>query len=786
MQRMAYALHSRAQEAFGLPALLVFRNTKGTQVFFVRCFRGLRASARFDTIVKKSVQKFFTVSVFSFFLALIAGCAEISTDAYVFPSKSAEVSSALKNVTLAVSSSASLLSVSSSRTIAPSAYNASELNFFLGGKNVGTGASLAVQQVEFVPNENSSSSGTIVVPLNSYNYILVLLAIPKSTTISLTSSTYVGDIVSSAVLAGNTTADLRYNSDSSVNFYLSPEGLSGNGSYSIKFYLNDWSSASRSTGDPDNSNLSVVDNVSVGLYDIVGGSLVTGTDAESQSFASALSADTAYSYTNSAVAPGTYDLCVTFTYAGKYFIYSDKIIILPYQTTSATIGIPDILQAVPAAPTEFKQGYLLPDSDESNYYRVAFSWEDNSNTETGFELQLLDITDLSSVTTESENSETTWAAVSSTQITSWTTDFEGSSNRYALSLSRNSTGAVFYLPLGKRYLARIRSVNNDIGGSAWCYAASDDVSLTIPAGESTATNEYLTDSESVSATAFTTAIINLFRITYNVVGGTFSQTTNKTYYFEQISDGIPILTPNGVSINGSYVYTNAPVLLSNGSTSWSYWAISNLDGEKYPMSYTQCSASSAYDESITYYNRYKRTDSRLEETLSQYDINGSEYTFKAYNPQPTQSEFETSPTNYYTSDGNLANYIGCKNLSLYAVYESDASDSSTATDYSIKTNLDFAVLADLTACTISNYMFRAPASTSTFNLSYDYKTTSFTYDSVSLTLTENGGSEIGTYSPTSQIFSFSPSNLSAGIYTLTITATKSGAEFRTSLIMILE
>ena len=726
--------------------------------------------------MKNNALQFFTVSVFSFLLLLFAGCEHINTDAYMFESTTSIVSSGLKSVKLVVSSNASLLSVRKSRTIVPSAYNADELNFYLGGKNIGTGANLAVQQVQFVASADATSSGTIVVPLKSYNYSLVLLAIPKTTTISLSSDTYVASIVSFAVLAGSTTADLRYNNDSSVNFYLSSEGLSGNGSYDIDFYLKDWSTASLSAGDPNNSDIAVVNNVKIALYDIVGGDAVDGTEVEGLGFASYLSDSSAYSYTNSTVPPGTYDLCVTFSFNGKYFIYSDKIVILPYQTTSALIAIPDILQVVPAAPSELKQGYILPASDESNYYRAAFSWTDNSNTETGFELQLLDVSDLSSITVDSANTESTWNSVSTSQITSYSTDFEGSSAWYALSFSRNSTGAVFYLPLGKRYLARIRSVNNDVGGSSWAYASSDSFSLTIPTGESTATTAILTDSETLSVSAFNTSLVNLFRITYSLAGGTFSKSMTNSYYFDQILGGVPVLVPDGESTTANSVYPQ-PVSLFLGERAWSYWAISSLDGEEYPGSYIQCTSSSVYNASTTYYNQKRRTDLGLSTT----DVNGNIYTYKVATPD--SSTFSTDYSSYWISAGWLANYTGCKNLSLYAVYEDDESGRA-ATDYSIKTNLDFTVLADGNACTITNYVFEAPSGTGTFNIIYDYKTTAFTYDSVLLTLTENGGGEIGTYSPNSRTFTFSPS-LDDGVYTLTISAMKSGAEFRTSLIMIL-
>ena len=267
--------------------------------------------------------------------------------------------------------------------------------------------------------------------------------------------------------------------------------------------------------------------------------------------------------------------------------------------------IPDILQSVPTEPTDFCQGYILPESDETDLYRVVFAWEDKSNTETGFEIQLLDVTDYDEITFVSENNEATWKKVSESKISSYSKGFKGGSNWYAGGLERNSTSAVFYLPLGKRYLARIRSVNNDVGSSPWCYAESEKVSVTIPAGEATKDSLVLPDSKTIKGSAFSSPIINLFRISYNLVGGSFTPSIDRIYYFEQIDGGIPILTPNGDSMNGRNTYKNLPVLLSSAKGDWLYWAISGIDGDKYPKEYTQCTSPSDYDATATYYQPSK-------------------------------------------------------------------------------------------------------------------------------------------------------------------------------------
>ena len=709
---------------------------------------------------------------------VLFGCADISTDAYYFDSTSAIVSGAMKNYRLAVSANRTLLSTNASsaaKTLVPAAYNANDLNFYLGGLLVTTKnqkSNVVVQKVPFTADENSNSTGIVTATLGVYCYELVLIAIPASKdTTTLTETTYISDLLSKAVLYGSATADLRYNDGNSVSFNLSSDALNGTGAYNLDLYLNNWSVASRSAIDSE-TRASVISSATIGLYNLSGGSALTDTEATQQDFTAALSAASAYSYKNSEVASGTYDLIVSFKYNGKYFIYSDKIIILPYQTTAATIAIPDVLQTVPAAPTGFNQGYLEPVNDETDYYRVAFEWSDNSNTETGFEIQLLNISDNENATASASNDESFWNtnATDSTIISYTTKNFSsGSGTWYALSLERNSTGAVFLLPLGKRYYARIRAVNNDVGGSAWCYANSSDVSLTVAAGDSTAESASLSYAKTFNSTAFRTPIINLFRITYNLIGGSLSPVVPTKYYFDQVVGGNPVLSPN----TSSFTLTK---ITSDGTLNWLNWACNSIDGAAYQNSFTRCSSVSDFDSDKTYYVPWTQ----------EADVNGSTTIYKPSSPQPTEFT-EDNYSSYYMNDGTPTNYVGYKNLSLYAVYEND-NGTQTVTDYSIKTNLNFSVSVDGNAVSLNDKSFTVSANATTLSIVYNYNTAnSFTYDSVTLTLTEDGGSEIGTYSQDGQFFTIPVSMLSAGTdYIITIKATKNGASYATTLLMSAE
>ena len=80
----------------------------------------------------------------------------------------------------------------------------------------------------------------------------------------------------------------------------------------------------------------------------------------------------------------------------KEYKYTDKIVVMPNRTTKAVIGIPDIIDRAPSAPSKLIAAYGEPENILSEYYPVEFCWDDNSNNETSFELEILDITSATS------------------------------------------------------------------------------------------------------------------------------------------------------------------------------------------------------------------------------------------------------------------------------------------------------------------------------------------------------------------------------------------------------
>ena len=666
-------------------------------------------------------------------IALVASfvaisCSDISTgsDATVASGYTdATASATAKALTLNVKSDSDLIDFSSSelteagRMIVPAALDSTKVKFYLGGRDLVTGSDIDVQEVSFVGKTigtggsatTSTTEGTVTVNLEASNYRFTLVAVLSNATVT---GTALSDYVSKAVLIAYATADLRYTEEAAaVNFVLMSDGISGTGTLDLKVYLDNWSAESLALKVNDTDL--VVAKATIGLYDIETGNAVASTAVTPFDLSTATSAADAISYTGgeaaSSLNAGTYDLTVTFTIkSGSKYIYSDKLVILPNQKTEDTIAIPEVIELPPAAPENFEIGYIAPSYSDSDYYKVVFNWDDKSKNEQYFEIQLYDVTsDTDNITPESKNNEASWGSSTTSNTTSYSYTFYGlktdkGPSWYAGSLNRNNEAAVFYMPLAKRYLARIRAVNQ-AGESAWAlteitsgderYSKPAATEYTIAQGLSTAESASLSSAETRDGAStpavikFNTDVINLFRIRYELSGGTFTEGAVKTvYYFDQLKDGNPIMIPDGSSIaalatgvanTDTAVYNNGAALTlkygtGDAARTWTSWKINSISGTAYPSKYTACAAGTA-DPTKTYYT--------VSSTTADPDINGNKTTYAVANPQPT-----TLTASNYTIDG-LAPYLGFSNLVLYASYSSSKFGVTikNVADYTIEKNL---------------------------------------------------------------------------------------------------
>ena len=444
-----------------------------------------------------------------------------------------------------------------SRTIIPPSFDADGVNFYIFGTNV-AGGTLAPTRVTFTGKGGTSKTvGTVDIPADSNIWDFTLVAVPTSDP-----ATSVAEAVQNAVLIGYDTVDML-NGDV-AKFTLAPDGLTKEGIIAMKLYTDGWTIPTGFTA-------------KAGIYLLTTGADATATGDGTGTATEAAAAFTdatvdeanAVSYAVTSMKPGTYLFKVTFTNdTGKRnFYYSDVIVVLPGKTIDEAVGIPNVIGTVPAAPTDFKAGYVAGTEDKYNgIYITEFEWvRPTSKNESYLEIDLLELAD---ATTDLPAADAAWTTAVDTDggvSTTYGMDFAASDIYESGSILSGNTTVQVKLELGKRYAARIRAVN-DAGASDYAYVALSDTT---------------------NGTAFTSTVINRYRIKYYLNDGTLYENTtdaeNKTngsttdvveYACEDTTTGVAIMDG-----------TAAPNIIKKGDYTWSYWstdATTNV-GSKYPM-----------------------------------------------------------------------------------------------------------------------------------------------------------------------------------------------------------
>ena len=420
-----------------------------------------------------------------------------------------------KTITMNVASDDDLLifpnADAGARTILPAAVNASDnskVKFYLSYYDTLSATPTAEQwagEVNFVGKKVgndgtndvlSSTVGTIAKSFEISVYKFTLYCVPASV-----SPANPGDAKTNSMFIGYANADLRYADE--ITFYMSADKATGKGTVKLTLYTSN-------TQDKTTTNLWKVPKnyvVSAGIYKKTEDTIVyPSTDPTavlgtvSGSTVTALTAATAidaYEFggtSGAAVEAGSYNFVVIFrdtqgTSAvdtdDKYYYWSDEIVILPMQTTEADVFIPEVINKIPDAPSSFFAAYDDPVSKEADYYYAYFAWSDNSNTEKSFEIDLAEVNDnYSNIATSGSvavknlpTDDSSWTstlqdytATGNVTTYDWlkyqTSQFNPDPETY--SLIKNNKVAVFKLPLGSRYIARIRAVN-DVGPSPYAY-----------------------------------------------------------------------------------------------------------------------------------------------------------------------------------------------------------------------------------------------------------------------------------------------------------------------------
>lgn len=431
-----------------------------------------------------------------------------------------------------------------SRTIIPDSFDSTGVDFYLYGTNT-SGGTFGPEKVTFKGNTDAAAGGTsktigtISIPANS--------AVWKFTLVAVTSGDAApteANLKDNAVLIGYSSMDML-NGDT-AKFTLSPDGLTKEAKIAMKLYTDNWQLPTGFTA-------------KAGIYLLTtgadAGADATPTEKDVAFTATSIDAANAVDYAIASFAPGTYLFKVTFEKTGsnKKFYWSDVLVVLPGKTIENAVGIPNVIGTAPAAPTDFKAGYVETSEDKfSGWYTTAFEWvRSSTKNENNYEIQVFEFNDTAAVTSP-VNAWPTEPTDGS--FVTYDSKFSSEANYESGSLLSGNTKAQLRLELGKRYFARIRAVN-DARESDWTL-----VNLAAAPAEPTGTKAFKNT-------------INRYRLTYFMNGGTYfadktaadagtdgSTADRVSYHCEDSTTGTPIIKADGTPIIKKNTYT------------WSYWS----------------------------------------------------------------------------------------------------------------------------------------------------------------------------------------------------------------------
>lgn len=409
-------------------------------------------------------------------------------------------------------------SASNSRSIVASNQKLDGYKFYLWGKDVVTNSDLAAQEVTFTADDTDTTKGKVTLDLKVSNYKLVLAAV-KTALNPIPSDT--SEISGKALYIGYANVDLR--NTSSIKFYITSDGLTGEGSFKLTV-MYDGLTTANPAGTWTEDHVNLVKGASAGTSGTDPNYVVTADILSRSTGSSQLAAASSVSITDffgtgamvsgTVSTPGTYNFVVYFKDAlngNKVYEYSDIIIILPNQEVEATVKVPDVIEYVPATPLDLKVGYVTPATDDIGTYNAVLSWTDNSNNESYFEVEIVDVSrnsgtkdyvlsnttatpsiiteDIKTAPATGKESDPTdtgnvaslaaWEAAVANTVTAdkvtYGKDFYGDAANgwVAGSLQRNNNHIVVKLSLGKSYVMRIAAVNDAGKSRTYAYATYD-------------------------------------------------------------------------------------------------------------------------------------------------------------------------------------------------------------------------------------------------------------------------------------------------------------------------
>ena len=470
----------------------------------------------------------------------------------------------------------------SERTIISDSYTFDDsLDFYLYGES-DDGAKINPTKVTIKPDASDKTVGTVTISAESANWTFTLAAVQSGSTVTKKS-----EMMAEAVLIGYSSVDMT-NGDT-AKFTLSTDGLTKKSTVAMKIYTDGWNFTDAAYADY---------TITAGIYKIFGGEDIGSTEKEINSLTNTAPSDANYSLTDE-VAPGTYLFKVTFTKDSKTYVWSDYIKILPGKTMEESVGIPNVIGIAPSAPTDFVAAYSdgSEDTVATGYYTTELAWTRGSYNEKSYELDILELDSATALPA----SDTDWAtAVSTGTVTPYDQESFVESEFYVSgALTGGNKNVQLKLALGKRYAARIRAVNH-VGNSDYAY-------VTV-------------GSDTTNGAAFTSTVINRYRITYVAQGGSYTENgvtakfTPVVYSSEDTATGYTIPKYDGSDSNKA--------LLTKKGYDWTRW-----DSDTTGTEYTETTYKGY--ENLTLYAKYT-TDTEADVSIKDvkaYDIKGTWITF---------------------------------------------------------------------------------------------------------------------------------------------------------------
>lgn len=419
------------------------------------------------------------------------------------------------------------------RSIMPKAFETSDsLKYYLYG-TASNGEKKAWTEV-------TVEDGKFSLDVEPYNWNLTLAVTNGAETIA--EADELAAVKGKAVLIGYAAVDLTRHANS-ASFTLKPDGLTTPGKVNLTTkLLDDWTIPAS------------IESVTLGIYNLTNGTVVnysgdTTTVQTAKKAAGTLTFPATFGESSKDLAPGTYTFKVEFLNAKNECEaeWSDSLVILPGKTNDTTVAIPNVIGTEPAAAKAFTASYVAGSEDSTpGFYDVKFEWDGTACiNERNFEIDLLDVTGFTVAAIPTD--DTKWESAvtdSGKEAVTYGADVIEKQLYTEGSLLANNTSLTMKLALGKAYVARIRAVNR-AGSSANAY-------VTVGAG---------------TGTAFAGKFINLFRIRYNLQGGTYTPATGpaqSTPIVQYASAATAYLVPD----TSEAATTNT---LVKNSLSWKKW-----------------------------------------------------------------------------------------------------------------------------------------------------------------------------------------------------------------------